>query len=206
MSYRKTKWQRTGEEAICPCDRPRNDRVLGEGSGMLFFERKTRTQERGARIYGSLVGYAPTGGPVGSHRYEAGAEQMTRAMKSVLSAAGVSDTQVDYISAAANSTQELDRAEAMAIQKAFSQAGSIPVSSIKGYIGDFCSSGTLRAAALLLSMRDGKIPPTFGLKNPEFELDHIMDQTRVKQIRYALLNGFSFGGSNVCLLFKNEIQ
>ena len=194
------------EEGMRPFDRRRNGRVLGEGAGILVLEEKTQARERGAKIYGSLAACAFTGGPVGSHQYETGAEQMTRAMKSVLSAAGVSDTQVDYISAAANSTQELDRAEAMAIQKAFSQAGSIPVSSVKGHIGDFCGSGTLRAAALLLSMRDGKIPPTFGLKNPEFELDHIMDQTRVKQIRYALLNGFSFGGSNVCLLFKNEIQ
>jgi 3-oxoacyl-[acyl-carrier-protein] synthase II len=55
-------------------------------------------------------------------------------------------------------------------------------------------------------MRDGKILPTLGLKNPEFDLDHIMEQPRAKQIQYALLNGFSFGGSNVCLLFKNEIQ
>jgi 3-oxoacyl-(acyl-carrier-protein) synthase len=54
-------------------------------------------------------------------------------------------------------------------------------------------------------MRDGKIPPTLGLKNPEFELGHIMNEPRAVQVQYALLNGFSFGGSNVCLLFKKEI-
>jgi 3-oxoacyl-[acyl-carrier-protein] synthase II len=192
------------EEGMRPFDRRRNGRVLGEGAGTLVLEKKTRARERGAKIYGSLVAGVSTGAPVRIAQYEAGAEQMARTMKGVLRAAGVSPSQVDYICAAANSTQELDRAEALAIRKVFRQAGSIPVSSLHGHIGDFCGSGTLRAAALLLSMRDGKIPPTLGLKDPEFDLDHIMDQPRGKQIQYAVLNGFSFGGANVCLLFKNE--
>ena len=194
------------EEGMHPFDRRRNGRVLGEGAGTLVLEKKTRARERGAKIYGSLVACLREGAPVGTARYEAGAEQMARAMKSVLSAAGVSPSQVDYICAAANSTQELDRAEALAIRKVFGQARSTPVSSLHGHIGDFCGSGTLRAAALLLSLRDGKILPTLGLKDPEFDLDHVMDQPRAKEIQYALLNGFSFGGSNVCLLFKNETQ
>ena len=60
-------------------------------------------------------------------------------------------------------------------------------------------------ASLLLSMADGKIPPTLGLRNPEFDLNHVLDEPRAGRIQYALLNGFSFGGSNVCLLFKNKI-
>jgi 3-oxoacyl-[acyl-carrier-protein] synthase II len=142
---------------------------------------------------------------VGIQHYEVEAEQMTRVMKNVLTKAGVSPSQVDYISAAANSTKELDRAEAMAIQKVGAMASRpIPVSSLKGHIGDFCGSAALRAAAILLAMRDGQIPPTLGLKTPEFDLDHVMGQPREAQVQYALLNGFSFGGANVCLLFKNE--
>jgi 3-oxoacyl-[acyl-carrier-protein] synthase II len=193
------------EEGMRPFDRRRNGRVLGEGAGTLLLEKETRARERGAKVYGSLVACSCTGAPVGIAQYEAGADQMARAMKSVLRAARISPSQVDYICAAANSTPELDRAEALAIRKVFSQARSIPVSSLHGHIGHFCGSGTLRAGALLLSMREGKIPPTLGLKDPEFQLDHVMDQARAKPIQYALLNGFSFGGSNVCLLFKKEI-
>ena len=128
---------------------------------------------------------------------------MARAMKKALKDGGISPSQLDYICAAANSTWELDRAEALAIQKIFSGESRVAaVSSLKGHIGDFCGSGALRAAALLLSIEDGKIPPTVGLKDPEFELDHVFRQPRTKKIEYALLNGFSFGGSNVCLLFK----
>jgi 3-oxoacyl-[acyl-carrier-protein] synthase II len=193
-------------EGMSPFDCLRNGRVLGEGAGILVLEKRKHARGRGAKIYGSLVAWAATGGPVGIHHYEAGAEQMTRGMKKVLNKAGVSPAQVDYISAAANSTKELDRAEAMAIQKVGAMASRpIPVSSLKGHIGDFCGSAALRAAAILLAMRDGQIPPTLGLKTPEFDLDHVMGQPREAQVQYALLNGFSFGGANVCLLFKNEI-
>jgi 3-oxoacyl-[acyl-carrier-protein] synthase II len=194
------------EEGMRPFDRKRNGRVLGEGAGILVLEKESKAKERGAKIYGSLAASVSTGSPVGISRYEGGAEQMARAMEKTLRQAGISPDEVDYVSAAANSTRELDRAEAKAIQKVFGGGNRWPaVSSLKGHTGDFCGCGTLRAAALLLSMGGGKIPPTAGLKDPEFDLDHVLDRPRDKKIQYALLNGFSFGGSNVCLLFKNKI-
>lgn len=193
------------EEGMRPFDRRRNGRVLGEGAGILVLEKESRAEARGAKIYGSLAACASTGSPVGISRYESGAGQMARAMEGALRQAGISPEGVDYISAAANSTRELDRAEAGAIQKIFGRGNHRPaISSLKGHTGDFCGCGTLRAAALLLSMGGGKIPPTAGLKEPEFDLDHVLDCPREKKIQYALLNGFSFGGSNVCLLFKKK--
>jgi 3-oxoacyl-[acyl-carrier-protein] synthase II len=193
------------KEGMRPFDRKRNGRVLGEGAGILVLEKRTRAQERGARIYGSLVACASTGSPVGISRYEAGAEQMARVMEKTLQQARISPDEVDYVSAGANSTLELDRAEAKAIQKGFGGRNSLPaVSSLKGHTGEFCSSGALRAAAILLAMGAGKIPPTMGLKDPEFDLDHVRHTPREAKIQYAILNGFSFGGSNVCLLFRNE--
>ncbi len=195
------------EEGMRPFDRRRNGRVLGEGAGLLLLEKKSRAVNRGARIYGSLVACASTGGPVGISRYEEEAEQMGRAMVKALERGGVSPEQVDYICAAANSTRELDRAEAKAIQKVFAgTVRSIPVSSLKGHTGEFCGSGGLRAAAVLLAMQDGKIPPTWGLRNPEFDLEHVQGGPRSKPVQYVLLNGFSFGGGNVCLLFKKDIE
>ena len=189
----------SGEEGLRPFDRRRNGRVLGEGAGMLVLERNSRAQDRGAKIYGSLLACCSTGSPVRIHQYEAGAEQMARAMKNTLRGAEVSPDRVNYISAAANSTPELDRAEALAIRKVFPQAGSIPVSSLNGHIGDFCGSGALRAGALLLSMRDGKIPPTLGLKNPEFDLDHVMNEPRAGRFNTPCSMAFlSAGAMSVC--------
>jgi 3-oxoacyl-[acyl-carrier-protein] synthase II len=191
-------------EGMRPFDRGRNGRVLGEGAGVLVLEKRNRAMARGAKIYGSLVSCAETGAPVGGSRYEPDAEQMSRAMAQAVRKGNLSPEQVDYLCAAANSTRELDAAEALAIQKVFKAARTGPaVSSIKANTGDFCGSGAVRAAGVLLSMRDRKIPPTYGLTDPEFDLDHVMEEPRDGNIQYALLDGFSFGGSNVCLLFKH---
>jgi 3-oxoacyl-[acyl-carrier-protein] synthase II len=194
-----------GGEGMRPFDRRRNGRVLGEGAAVLVLEEKASARERGARIYGTLAACASTGGPVGTKNYEGGATQMARAVREVLERGGISAKELSCISAAANSTAELDRAEALAIGRAFGGvAGSIPVSSLKGHIGEFCASGALRAAALLLSMREEQILPTLGLRDPEFALNHVLERPRPGRIEHALLNGFSFGGANCCLLFKNE--
>ncbi len=192
-------------EGMRPFDRRRNGRVLGEGAGVLVLEKKSRARERGTTIYGCLAACSATGAAAGISKYETGGEQMARAMNRVLEKSGVLPSQVDMIGAAANSTRELDRAEAIAIQKVFGAGAAAPaVSSIKGHIGDFCGSGCLRAAGVLLSLRDEKIPPTLGLSDPEVELNHVRQQAESRKMGSALLNGFSFGGSNVCLLFKKE--
>ncbi len=197
--------QRGGEEGMRPYDRRRNGRVLGEGAGILVLEKRKRASARGAKIYGSLVACAATGAPVGAQAYEQGAEQMARAIRSILQAGGISPREIDYICGAANSTRELDAAEALAIGMACGPAAkSIPVTSLAGHIGAFCGSGALRAAGLLLAMRDGAIPATAGLQDPDFDLDHVMGAPRRGKIHHALLNGFSFGGGNACLLFGNE--
>ncbi len=197
--------RKSGEEGVRPYDRRRNGRVLGEGAAVLVLEKGKRARTRGARVYGSLAACAATGAPVIVQRYEDGAEEMSRAIRRVLRAAGVSSAEIGYICGAANSTRELDRAEAAAVEKALGRAGkSIPISSLAGHIGAFCGSGALRAAGVLLAMQDGVIPPTLGLQEPDFDLDLVMNGSRRGKIRQALLNGFSFGGGNVCLLFRNE--
>jgi 3-oxoacyl-[acyl-carrier-protein] synthase II len=197
--------QGAGPEGMAPFDRKRNGRILGEGAGVLVLEKRGRARARGARMYGSLTAWASTGGPVGITHYEKGAEQMTRAVEKALKGAGLDPGGISYIHGAANSSRELDHAEAVAIQRVFGKkAGSIPVSSLKGHIGDFCGSFALRAGAVLLAMSDGKIPPTLGLADPEFDLAHVRDVPQNQRIEYALLNGFSFGGSNVCFVIKNE--
>ncbi len=112
---------------------------------------------------------------------------------------------VDYISASANSTVELDRAEARAIQKVFGRrAKEVPVSSLKSMIGEFDGSGGIRACAVALSLYNGFIPPTLGTQeiDPQCDLNVILDQPQKMEIRSALLNACSTGGSNISLWFR----
>jgi len=192
-----------GSEGMRPFDRNRNGIVLGEGSGILVLETLEHAVKRGAKIYAELAGVGMAGSTEGLLRYDLDGESIARAM----SLAGEEPSQVDYVSAAANSTRDLDRAETLAIKKVFGErAREISVSSLKSMLGEFDGSGGIRACAVALSLYTGMIPPTIGTEelDRECDLDYTLQQSRKMEIRSAILNGCSNGGSNISLWFKRS--
>jgi 3-oxoacyl-[acyl-carrier-protein] synthase II len=194
-----------GPEGMWPFDRNRNGVVLGEGSGILVLETLGHAVERGAKIYAELAGVGMAGSADGLLRYDLDGESVARAM----SLAVEEPSQVDYVSAAANSTHDLDRAETLAIKKVFRErAKEISVSSLKSMLGEFDGSGGIRACAMALTLYNGMIPPTIGTEqlDPECDLNVILCQSQIRPIRSALLNGCSNGGSNISILFKRYVS
>jgi 3-oxoacyl-[acyl-carrier-protein] synthase II len=188
-------------ERMRPFDRNRNGIVLGEGSGILILETLEHAEKRGAKIYAELAGVGMAGSTDGLLRYDLGGESIARAM----SLAVEEPSQVDYVSAAANSTHDLDRTEILAIKKVFGErAREISVSSLKSMLGEFDGSGGIRACAVALSLENGMIPPTIGTEqlDPECDLNVVLHQSQKRPIRSALLNSASNGGSNISLWFK----
>jgi 3-oxoacyl-[acyl-carrier-protein] synthase II len=188
-------------EGMRPFDQDRNGIVLGEGSGILVLETLEHAKRRGARIYAEMAGAGLSGSTVGLVRYDLEGDSIARAM----SLAAQELHTVDYISAAANSTPGLDRGETLAIKKVFGKrTGEISVSSLKSMLGEFDGSGGIRACGLALSVYHGMIPPTIGTerRDPQCDLNLVLGQPKKKEIRSALLNGCSNGGSNISLWFK----
>jgi 3-oxoacyl-[acyl-carrier-protein] synthase II len=192
-----------GSEGMRPFDRNRNGIVLGEGSGILVLETLEHAEKRGAKIYAELAGVGMAGSTEGLLRYDLNGESIAQAM----SLAAEEPSQVDGISAAANSSHDLDRAETFAIKKVFGErAKEISVSSLKSMIGEFDGSGSIRACGIALSLYYGMIPPTIGTEqlDPECDLDYTLRQSKKREIRSAILNGCSNGGSNISLWFKRN--
>jgi len=190
-----------GSEGMRPFDRNRNGVVLGEGSGILVLETLEHAEKRGAKIYAELAGVGMAGSTEGLLRYDLDGDSIAQAM----SLAAEEPSKVDTISAAANSTHDLDRAETLAIKKVFrKRAKEISVSSLKSMLGEFDGSGAIRACGVALSLFHGMIPPTIGTEqlDPECDLDYTLEQSRKREIRSAILNGCSNGGSNISLWFK----
>jgi 3-oxoacyl-[acyl-carrier-protein] synthase II len=191
-----------GTEGMRPFDQDRNGIVLGEGSGILVLETLEHAKNRGAKIFAEMAGVGLSGSTDGLLRYDLKGDSIAKAM----SLAAEELQTVDYISAAANSTPDLDRAEALAIKKVFKErAKEISVSSLKSMLGEFDGSGGIRACAAALSLYHGIIPPTIGTKHlaPNCDLNVVLGQSKKKEIRSALLNGCSNGGSNISLWFKD---
>jgi 3-oxoacyl-[acyl-carrier-protein] synthase II len=190
-----------GSEGMRPFDQERNGIVLGEGSGILVLETLEHAKKRGAKIYAEMAGVGLSGGVDGILRYDLKGDSIAKAM----SLAAEEAEAVDYVSAAANSTSELDRAEALAIRKVFGKrAKEISVSSLKSMLGEFDGSGGIRTCSLVLSICHGVIPPTIGTKHldPECDLNVVLGGPQKREVRSAVLNGCANGGSNISIWFK----
>ena len=188
-------------EGMRPFDRTRNGIVLGEGSGVLVMETLDHARGRGAPLCAEVAGYGMVGCNEGVWSYDRGGSSMARA----ISQAAGDLPQVDYICAAANSTQALDGAETRAIRKAFGKkAEKVSISSVKSMIGEFDASGGIRGCATVLAIKEGVIPPTINYReaDPTCDLDYTVEGAKKKEIDSALLNGLANGGAHISILFK----
>ncbi|MBW4839105.1 MAG: beta-ketoacyl-ACP synthase II [Paenibacillaceae bacterium] len=196
----------TPEQASRPFDADRDGFVMGEGAGIVVLESLTHALRRGARIHGEVIGYGASSDAyhvVASHPEGVGAYQ---AMKRALASAGITPEQVDVISAHATSTQVGDLGETKGIKKAFGEhAYRIPVTANKSMIGHmFGAAGGAEAIALVQSLKEGIIPPTINLKNPdpECDLDYVPQEARRADLEIGLSNSFGFGGHNAVIVLR----
>jgi 3-oxoacyl-[acyl-carrier-protein] synthase II len=190
-------------EASRPFDARRNGFVLGEGSGVLVVERSGHADTRGATGYADLIGWGTSTDAHHPTSPRPDGEGAIDCMRGALARAGMPADQVDYVNAHGTGTKLGDRAEARALQAVFGPDGPA-VSSIKGATGHLLgASGAVEAAATVMSVACGALPPTVNLDEPdsECELDHVRGGPRLGPVRYALSNSFAFGGHNISLLF-----
>jgi 3-oxoacyl-[acyl-carrier-protein] synthase II len=189
-----------------PFDRDRDGFILGEGAGMLVLEELEHAKARRARIYGEIVGYGSTADAfriTDSHDEGRGA---IACMKEALDCAGLDPSDIDYINAHGTSTAVNDSIETLAIKRSFGeQAYQVPISSTKSMMGHLiAAAGSVEAIVCLLVIRDGVLPPTINLDNPdpECDLDYVPHTAREQSIDVALSNSFGFGGQNITLILR----
>ena len=189
-----------------PFDAERDGFVIGEGAAVLVLENLDFARERGAPLLAEIVGYGATADAYHITAPAEGGEGGLRAMRMALAKAGLRPEEIDYINAHGTSTPLNDALETAAIKALFGQhAYRIPVSSIKSMVGHLLgAAGALEAAACVLALQHGVIPPTINLEHPdpECDLDYVPNVARRASLRTALSNSFGFGGHNATLIFK----
>jgi len=195
--------------ACRPFDRDRDGFVMGEGSGILILEELEQALERGAKIYGEIVGYGMTCDAYHITSPVPDGYGATRAMELALKDGNLTPQQVSYVNAHGTSTPANDKTETKAIKKALGdRASEITVSSTKSMTGHLLGgSGGIEAVATIMAIEGDRVPPTINLENPdpECDLDYIPQVSREQEVNVALSNSFGFGGHNVTLAFKKYI-
>ncbi|MEJ2515839.1 MAG: beta-ketoacyl-ACP synthase II [Gammaproteobacteria bacterium] len=194
------------EQASRPWDRDRDGFVLGDGAGCVVLEDYDHARARGATIYAELAGFGMSGD---AHHITAPPEDgegACQCMVNALKDAGVSPDDVDYVNAHGTSTPLGDKAETVAIKKAFGDhARRLAVSSTKSMTGHLLgAAGGVEAVFSVLAMRDGVLPPTINYDNPDpdCDLDYVPNEARESRVRVVVSNSFGFGGTNGSLLFR----
>ncbi len=202
MSQRNDEPQRASR----PFDADRDGFVVGEGSGILILEELETAKKRGAPIMAEVVGYGMSSDAFHFTAPPEDGEGAFRVMRNALRDAKLNPEQIDYINAHGTSTPLGDKAETIAIKRAFGDhARTLAVSSTKSMTGHLLGgAGGLEAGIVVCALMNQVAPPTANLENPDpaCDLDYIAKQPRPMKLDYALSNSFGFGGTNGALIFK----
>jgi 3-oxoacyl-[acyl-carrier-protein] synthase II len=192
-----------------PYDANRDGFVLSEGSVVFVLEELEHAQKRGARIYAEVRGYGATADAFHLSSLAPAAEGSQRSMRAALAQAGMSPSDVDYVSAHATSTPAGDAEEGAAIAAVFAEnKANLNVSGVKSMTGHLLgAAGSMGAFAAVKAIHEGVIPPTINTENldPACEvlgLNFTPGQAVRRPVRVALANSFGFGGTNASLVFS----
>ncbi len=190
-----------------PFDSGRDGFVVGEGAGVVVLEELAHALARGATPLAELVGYGATADASHITLPAPGGIGAVRAARRALVKAGLEASEIDHVNAHATSTPEGDKAELQAIRTILGdRAPDVPITANKSMIGHTLgAAGAIEAIATILTIRDGCVPPTINLTDPDPEaegLDIVTGQAVRRDITVGLSNSFGFGGQNTALVFR----
>jgi len=202
-----TSYNDNPTEASRPWDQGRDGFVMGEGAGVVVLEEYKHAKQRGAKIYGEVIGYGMSGDAYHITSPADDGDGGFRSMHMALKNAGISAADIDYINAHGTSTPKGDEIELGAVKRLLGgNTDNVSMSSTKSAIGHLLGgAGSVEAIFSLLAMRDQVAPPTLNLNNPSescADMDLVPHTAKERKIDTILSNSFGFGGTNATLVMR----
>ena len=191
------------DKACRPFDAARDGFVMGEGAAFLVLEDAERAEQRGARIYGEVLGYGRNADAFHITAPSPGGDGTIACMELALNDAGLAPGAIGHINTHGTSTPLNDAAEAAALHKVFGETPP-PLTATKGVTGHLLgAAGATEAVAALLAITHGQLPPTANHEttDAEMDVDVVAGAPRDLAAAPVLSNSFGFGGHNASLIF-----
>ncbi len=193
-------------ELCRPFDKNRSGLAIGEGAGILVLEGWDRAEDRGARIFGEIIGYGESNDAFHMTRPDPDGKAAALAVRRALEDAGLKPEAVDYVNAHGTGTPFNDASETAALVHALgSRAREVPVSSTKSMIGHLLGgAGAVEGILTVLALREKWLPPNANYETPDPDcgLRIVRKAERADRLTVALSNSFGFGGANATLAFQ----
>ena len=193
-----------------PFDSDRDGFVLGEGAGLLVLESLDHAEQRGANILAEISGYGASSDAHHVTQPHPEGEGAARAMKWAIEDAGITPDKVDYINAHGTSTPLNDKYETIAMKRMYGDhAYKLAISSTKSMTGHLLgAAGGIEAAFTVLTIKNGIVPPTINIDNPDpdCDLNYVPNTAKKQPVNVAMSNSLGFGGHNASLVFERFTQ
>ncbi len=195
---------------VRPFDVRRNGFLAGEGAAILVLESASHATTRGAKPYAEWLAGGQAADPYDLTRMDAEPSSLIRLLEDLFLNSGIDRQTVDYVNLHGTGTQQNDLAETRALHAVFGEAAaSIPCSSLKGALGHLLgAAGSVELACTLLALRDGVVPPTLNLQqpDPQCDLDYTPGRSRRASLQTALKLSLGFGGHLAAALVRRTAQ
>ncbi|MFJ6700868.1 beta-ketoacyl-[acyl-carrier-protein] synthase family protein [Streptomyces sp. NPDC091272] len=192
--------------AARPFDRNRDGLVLGEGAAVLVVEEFGHARRRGAHVYAEIAGFGARSNAYHMTGLRADGTELAEAVRIALDEARLDPGAVDHVAAHGAGTRRGDIHETTALKRALGpHAHRVPISAVASMLGySLGALGALGAAACLLAVEHGVIPPTANLheSDPDCDLDYTPLTAREQRTATALAVGSGFGGTQSALVLR----
>ncbi len=194
------------EKASRPYDKNRDGLVLSEGGVTILLEELEHALERGADIYAEIISYASSNDTQDVYKIDCSGRSLIFALEKALINAKIRKEKIDYICSHGNSVHDYDLAETNAFKDFFGDyIYKIPISAIKSMTGQvYSAGGGFQLLSACLSLKNGIIPPTINLYEPDplCDLDYVPHYARYFTADTVLINSHSVGGKDSVLILK----
>ena len=185
-----------------PFDKNRDGINIGEASAFFIVEELQHALQRGAKIYGEILGYGINNDAYHVTSPSPDGRGAIASIKMAMAHTDVKYDDIDYINAHGTGTHLNDEMEATVIKNMFT-GKDLNVSSTKSVTGHcMAAAGAVEFAVVLLAIKNGIVPPSANLEERMDECDETVYNTEAveRPIKYALSNSFAFAGNTSSIL------